>query len=126
MVLICKLHFFADLFQGKITVRQQLLDPRNLPAPDIAADGFPQKPDKQAGKLFLAQMAVCRYFRTSATSCPRTSPYTYITFPSALKIRGLVAGHMRAPQLDLTGEEYTALEQALTDFFIRYGLVCQL
>lgn len=43
-------------------------------------------------------------------------------FKSALKIRGLDAGHMRAPQLDLTGEEYAALEAALVGFFARYGL----
>lgn len=43
-------------------------------------------------------------------------------FKAALKIRGLDAGHMRAPQLDLTSEEYAALETALTAFLARYRL----
>lgn len=43
-------------------------------------------------------------------------------FKAALKIRGLDAGHMRAPQLDLTAEEYAALEQSMTAFFNRYQL----
>lgn len=47
-------------------------------------------------------------------------------FKSALKIRGLDAGHMRAPQMDLTKEEYAALEQALHGFFARYDLELKL
>ena len=43
-------------------------------------------------------------------------------FKAALKIRGLDAGHMRKPQLDLTAEEYDALEASLTDFCVRYGM----
>lgn len=43
-------------------------------------------------------------------------------FKAALKIRGMDAWSMRAPQMDLTDEEYAALEKALTEFYDRYGL----
>lgn len=43
-------------------------------------------------------------------------------FKAALRIRGLDAGHMRRPQLDITEEEYRGLEAALTDFCARWGI----
>lgn len=42
-------------------------------------------------------------------------------FKEALKIRGLDAGIMRKPQLDLTGEEIAALEEALTAYCSEEG-----
>lgn len=47
-------------------------------------------------------------------------------FKAALRIRGLDAGHMRAPQLDLTAEEFEMLKTALVDFYNRYGLTLEL
>ena len=43
-------------------------------------------------------------------------------FKGALKIRGLDAGHMRLPQLDLTQAEFEELEKKLTDWYARWGL----
>lgn len=43
-------------------------------------------------------------------------------FKAALKIRGLDAGSMRLPQLDLTEAEYAELKTKLTDWYARWGL----
>ena len=47
-------------------------------------------------------------------------------FKAALKIRGLDAGHMRAPQLDLTELEFHSLKEALIGFCAKYDLALQL
>lgn len=43
-------------------------------------------------------------------------------FKGLLKIRGLDAGHMRLPQMDLTEDEYAALEQIFDDYCLRWGI----
>lgn len=47
-------------------------------------------------------------------------------FKAALKIRGLDAGHMRSPQLDLTAAEFDKLKAALVDFYDRYDMALQI
>jgi len=43
-------------------------------------------------------------------------------FKGLLKIRGLEAGHMRLPQMDLTAEAYAALEQTFEAYCTRWGI----
>lgn len=43
-------------------------------------------------------------------------------FKGLLKIRGLEAGHMRLPQMDLTAEEFAALEQTFDAYCARWGI----
>ncbi|WP_199616998.1 dihydrodipicolinate synthase family protein [Paenibacillus alkalitolerans] len=88
------------------------------PEPFVAVyDAFKENDLEKARKMQKIAIQYCEALRNGSNMA---------FFKSALKLRGIDAGHMRAPQLDLTEEEARDLETTLAGFNEKVRLVFDL